>query len=80
VFLNGVWVGVHREPNLLVSTLRSLRRAVSCVLLARAAPQTASMTLLAHAVGGRVSLCHAPPTRCLTNTARRIDTRAAMDD
>ena len=26
IFVNGVWVGVHREPQHLVSTLRSLRR------------------------------------------------------
>ena len=26
VFVNGVWVGVHREPDNLVSTLRKLRR------------------------------------------------------
>lgn len=29
VFLNGVWVGIHRNPIELVRTLRSLRRAVS---------------------------------------------------
>lgn len=26
VFVNGVWVGVHREPQQLVATLRALRR------------------------------------------------------
>lgn len=30
VFLNGVWVGIHRNPIELVRTLRSLRRQV-CV-------------------------------------------------
>jgi hypothetical protein len=30
VFLNGMWVGIHRNPIELVRTLRSLRRAVSC--------------------------------------------------
>ncbi len=29
IFVNGCWVGVHRNPEDLVSTLRSLRRAVS---------------------------------------------------
>lgn len=29
VFLNGMWVGIHRNPIELVRTLRSLRRAVS---------------------------------------------------
>lgn len=29
VFLNGVWVGIHRNPIELVRTLRSLRRQVS---------------------------------------------------
>lgn len=28
VFLNGVWVGIHREPDQLVKTLRGLRRCV----------------------------------------------------
>jgi DNA-directed RNA polymerase II subunit RPB2 len=28
IFVNGNWVGVHREPNELVKTLRSLRRCV----------------------------------------------------
>jgi hypothetical protein len=28
VFLNGRWVGIHREPNSLVATLRHLRRQV----------------------------------------------------
>ncbi|PRT53034.1 DNA-directed RNA polymerase II subunit RPB2 [Wickerhamiella sorbophila] len=26
VFVNGVWIGVHREPNVLVETMRNLRR------------------------------------------------------
>ncbi|KAJ9539991.1 hypothetical protein OSB04_026497 [Centaurea solstitialis] len=26
IFVNGLWVGIHREPNMLVRTLRSLRR------------------------------------------------------
>jgi hypothetical protein len=29
VFLNGMWIGIHRNPMELVRTLRSLRRAVS---------------------------------------------------
>ena len=29
VFLNGVWLGIHREPQNLVSTLRRMRRSVS---------------------------------------------------
>jgi DNA-directed RNA polymerase II subunit RPB2 len=29
VFLNGMWVGIHRNPVELVRTLRSLRRQVS---------------------------------------------------
>ena len=28
VFVNGVWLGVHRDPVHLVSTVRSLRRRV----------------------------------------------------
>lgn len=28
VFLNGVWLGIHREPQNLVSTLRRMRRSV----------------------------------------------------
>lgn len=28
VFVNGVWVGIHREPQTLVRTLRQLRRKV----------------------------------------------------
>ena len=28
VFVNGVWIGVHRDPEMLVRTLRDLRRAV----------------------------------------------------
>ncbi len=29
VFVNGTWVGVHRDPDKLVKTLRQLRRKVS---------------------------------------------------
>ena len=29
VFVNGCWVGVHRDPELLVRTLRALRRNVN---------------------------------------------------
>lgn len=29
VFVNGIWVGVHREPMQLVGTLRELRRQVA---------------------------------------------------
>jgi DNA-directed RNA polymerase II subunit RPB2 len=29
VFVNGVWVGIHRDPDYLVSTIRNLRRSVS---------------------------------------------------
>jgi DNA-directed RNA polymerase II subunit RPB2 len=28
IFLNGVWVGIHRDPDQLVTTLRKLRRSV----------------------------------------------------
>jgi len=28
IFVNGVWVGIHRNPSMLVSTLRTLRRQV----------------------------------------------------
>jgi DNA-directed RNA polymerase II subunit RPB2 len=28
VFVNGMWVGIHREPQTLVRTLRALRRKV----------------------------------------------------
>ncbi len=28
VFVNGVWVGIHRDPHMLVRTLRQLRRQV----------------------------------------------------
>ena len=28
IFVNGVWVGIHRDPTLLVNTLRQLRRQV----------------------------------------------------
>ena len=28
IFVNGVWVGIHRDPALLVNTLRALRRQV----------------------------------------------------
>jgi DNA-directed RNA polymerase II subunit RPB2 len=33
VFLNGVWIGIHRNPMELVKTLRSLRRQVRTGLL-----------------------------------------------
>jgi DNA-directed RNA polymerase beta subunit len=26
IFVNGVWVGVHRDPKMLVDTLRAMRR------------------------------------------------------
>lgn len=29
IFVNGCWVGIHRNPDMLVSTLRRLRRRVS---------------------------------------------------
>ena len=28
IFVNGVWVGVHRDPSMLVRTLRQMRRQV----------------------------------------------------
>ena len=28
IFVNGVWVGVHRDPAMLVRTLRQMRRQV----------------------------------------------------
>ncbi|XP_013615793.1 PREDICTED: DNA-directed RNA polymerase II subunit 2-like, partial [Brassica oleracea var. oleracea] len=28
IFVNGMWVGVHRDPDMLVKTLRRLRRRV----------------------------------------------------
>lgn len=28
IFVNGLWVGIHRDPELLVRTLRQLRRQV----------------------------------------------------
>ena len=28
VFVNGVWVGIHRNPTMLVQTLRQMRRQV----------------------------------------------------
>lgn len=28
IFVNGVWVGVHRDPQMLVATLRQMRRQV----------------------------------------------------
>jgi len=31
IFVNGCWVGIHRNPDLLVKTLRQLRRQV-CIL------------------------------------------------
>ena len=34
IFVNGAWVGVHRDPQVLVNTLRSMRRMVThCSLL-----------------------------------------------
>ena len=32
IFVNGVWFGIHRDPQKLVSVLRSMRRKVSDVL------------------------------------------------
>ena len=29
IFVNGVWVGVHRDPAMLVRTLRQMRRQVN---------------------------------------------------
>lgn len=29
IFVNGVWVGVHRDPSMLVRTLRQMRRQVN---------------------------------------------------
>lgn len=29
IFVNGVWVGVHRDPAMLVRTLRQMRRQVA---------------------------------------------------
>lgn len=33
IFVNGCWVGIHRNPDLLVKTLRQLRRQVSTLKL-----------------------------------------------
>ena len=30
IFVNGAWVGVHRDPQMLVKTLRQMRRQVGC--------------------------------------------------
>jgi hypothetical protein len=32
IFVNGCWVGIHRNPDLLVKTLRRLRRQVCSML------------------------------------------------
>jgi DNA-directed RNA polymerase II subunit RPB2 len=37
VFLNGVWIGIHRNPIELVRTLRSLRRQVQDGLFTKVA-------------------------------------------
>lgn len=29
IFVNGIWVGIHRDPQMLVRTLRQMRRQVS---------------------------------------------------
>lgn len=40
VFVNGMWVGIHREPQTLVRTLRALRRKVDVNTEVRAAAGT----------------------------------------
>ena len=32
IFVNGAWVGVHRDPQMLVRTLRQMRRQVGLVI------------------------------------------------
>ena len=32
IFVNGCWVGIHRDPDMLVKTLRRLRRRVGISL------------------------------------------------
>lgn len=32
IFVNGAWVGVHREPQNLVNTLRAMRRQASSII------------------------------------------------
>ena len=31
IFVNGIWVGVHRDPQMLVRTLRQMRRQVTII-------------------------------------------------
>lgn len=49
IFVNGVWTGIHRRPQELVTTLRKMRREVSfsvawsCALASRALLELISM-------------------------------------
>ena len=43
VFVNGVWVGIHRQPAVLVNTLRKMRRQVDISTEVSAPPINSSL-------------------------------------
>jgi DNA-directed RNA polymerase II subunit RPB2 len=55
VFLNGVWVGVHRDPDMLVNTLRELRRCVDVNAEVSIVRDVAEKELRLYTDAGRIS-------------------------
>ena len=66
VFVNGVWVGVNRDPARLVKTLRELRRNMDVNTEACAPPQL------------RLRLCWRPLERDLSSSPAEAPSRSAM--
>ncbi|GAQ80930.1 DNA-directed RNA polymerase II subunit 2 [Klebsormidium nitens] len=54
IFVNGAWVGVHRDPQLLVSTLRQLRRQVGGNTELGIVPDVRNGELRLHTDAGRL--------------------------
>lgn len=59
VFVNGVWVGIHRDPQHLVRTLRNLRRQVDVNTEVRDPGDQQGR----RGKGGSTGLGHAPHTQ-----------------
>lgn len=54
IFVNGAWVGVHRDPQLLVSTLRQLRRQVGVDTEVGVVPDVRNRELRLYTDAGRL--------------------------
>ena len=60
IFVNGVWVGVHRDPAMLVRTLRQMRRQVNIsteVITQSVAVSTSALFFLGTQSPMKTSLC-----------------------